>query len=206
MGERFVGERFRVSAASVSRWRALEREQGDPMPKPMGGDHRSQRIDAQRATIGQVLSNLASQRRQYALNEAAQATGFATVTVFDDDLGRSGSGLMARPSFQKLVAAVCVGGVGAVFCLETSRLARNGRDWHHLIDLSALAGALVIDPDGVYDPRQVNDRLLLGLKGTTSEYELSLMRQRGLAARDEGPVRRTEIHIQIAGNNLVVLK
>jgi len=65
-----------------------------------------------------------------------------------------------------------------------SRLARNGRDWHHLIDLCALAGALVIDPDGAYDPRLVNDRLLLGLKGTMSEYELSLMRQRGLAARD----------------------
>src|SRR5260370_27256658 len=68
--------------------------------------------------------------------------------------------------------------------IEASRLARNGRDWHHLIDLCALAGALVIDPDGAYDPRLVNDRLLLGLKGTMSEYELSLLRQRGIAARD----------------------
>ena len=82
------------------------------------------------------------------------------------------------------MAEVCAGAVGAVFCLEASRLARNGRDWHHLIDLCALTGALVIDPDGVYDPRLVNDRLLLGLKGTMSEYELSLLRQRGLAARD----------------------
>jgi len=73
---------------------------------------------------------------------------------------------------------------GAVYCIEASRLARNGRDWHHLIDLCALAGTLVIDPDGAYDPRLVNDRLLLGLKGTMSEYELSLMRQRGIAARD----------------------
>jgi hypothetical protein len=71
-----------------------------------------------------------------------------------------------------------------VFCIEASRLARNGRDWHHLVDLCALTGALVIDPDGVYDPRLMNDRLLLGLKGTMSEYELSLLRQRGLAARD----------------------
>ena len=71
-----------------------------------------------------------------------------------------------------------------MFCIEASRLARNGRDWHHLIDLCALVGALVIDPDGVYEPRLVNDRLLLGLKGTMSEYELSLLRQRGLAARD----------------------
>ena len=79
---------------------------------------------------------------------------------------------------------VCSGDIGAVYCIEASRLARNGRDWHHLIDLCALAGALVIDPDGAYDPRLVNDRLLLGLKGTMSEYELSLLRQRGIAARD----------------------
>ncbi len=91
---------------------------------------------------------------------------------------------MERPGFERLVAQVCSGNVGAVYCIEASRLARNGRDWHHLIDLCALAGTLVIDPDGAYDPRLVNDRLLLGLKGTMSEYELSLMRQRGIAARD----------------------
>ena len=86
--------------------------------------------------------NTESQRRQYALVELAQAAGFSSVAVIDDDLGRSGSGLMARPGFQKLVAAVCTGSIGAVFCLEASRLARNGRDWHHLIDLCALVGAL----------------------------------------------------------------
>lgn len=90
---------------------------------------------------------------------------------------------MARPGFERLVAMVCAGDVGAVYCIEASRLARNGRDWHHLIDLCALVGTLVIDPDGAYDPRLVNDPLLLGLKGTMSEYELSLMRQRGIAAR-----------------------
>ena len=90
---------------------------------------------------------------------------------------------MERPGFQKLVAAVCSGITGAIFWMEASCLARNGRDWHHLIDLCALVGTLVIDPDG-HDPRLVNDRLLLGLKGTTSEYELSLLRQRGIAARD----------------------
>ncbi len=104
--------------------------------------------------------------------------------MIDEDLGRSGSGLAARPGFQRLVSEVCSSAVGAVYCLEASRLARNGRDWHHLIDLCALTGALVIDPDGAYDPRLMNDRLLLGLKGTMSEYELSLLRQRGLAARD----------------------
>ena len=136
------------------------------------------------STMSQVLGNLESQRRQYALSEAARAAGFAGVTVIDEDLGRSGSGLAVRPGFQRLVAEVCAGAVGAIYCIEASRLARNGRDWHHLIDLCALTGALVVDPDGVYDPRLMNDRLLLGLKGTMSEYELSLLRQRGIAARD----------------------
>jgi DNA invertase Pin-like site-specific DNA recombinase len=136
------------------------------------------------STMAQVMGNLESQRRQYDLAGAAEGAGFASVTVIDDDLGRSGSGSMHRPGFERLVAMVCSGDIGAVYCIEASHLARNGRDWHHLIDLCALAGALVIDPDGAYDPQLVNDRLLLGLKGTMSEYELSLLRQRGIAARD----------------------
>ena len=141
-------------------------------------------VYVRQSTMAQVTGNLESQRRQYDLAGAAEAAGFRSVSVIDDDLGRSGSGSMERPGFERLVAMVCSGGVGAVYCIEASRLARNGRDWHHLIDLCALAGTLVIDPDGAYDPRLVNDRLLLGLKGTMSEYELSLMRQRGIAARD----------------------
>jgi DNA invertase Pin-like site-specific DNA recombinase len=141
-------------------------------------------VYVRQSTMAQVTGNLESQRRQYDLAGAAKGAGFVSVTVIDDDLGRSASGSMQRPGFERLVALVCSGDVGAVYCIEASRLARNGRDWHHLIDLCALAGALVIDPDGAYDPRLVNDRLLLGLKGTMSEYELSLMRQRGLAARD----------------------
>ncbi len=141
-------------------------------------------VYVRQSTMAQVMGNLESQRRQYELAGAAEGAGFASVTVIDDDLGRSGSGSMHRPGFERLVAMVCSGDVGAVYCIEASRLARNGRDWHHLIDLCALAGALVIDPDGAYDPRLVNDRLLLGLKGTMSEYELSLLRQRGIAARD----------------------
>ena len=121
---------------------------------------------------------------------------FTSVMFIDDDLGRSASGAAERPGFQKLAAAVCAGTVAAVFCIEASRLARNGRDWHHLIDLCALAGALVVDPDGVYDPRLINDRLLLGLKGTMSEYELSLLRQRGLAApRCQGRTRGPAVHL-----------
>jgi DNA invertase Pin-like site-specific DNA recombinase len=141
------------------------------------------------STMGQVAEHTESRRRQYALADSARTYGFASVTVIDDDLGRSGSGLVERPGFQKLVASVCSGSAGAVFCIEASRLARNGRDWHHLIDLCALVGTLVIDPDGTYDPRLVNDRLLLGLKGTMSEYELSLLRQRGIAARDSKALR-----------------
>ncbi len=141
-------------------------------------------VYVRQSTMAQVMGNLESQRRQYDLAGAAETTGFRLVSVIDDDLGRSGSGGMERPGFERLVAMVCSGEVGAVYCIEASRLARNGRDWHHLIDLCALAGTLVIDPDGAYDPRLVNDRLLLGLKGTMSEYELSLMRQRGIAARD----------------------
>ncbi|MBX4893378.1 recombinase family protein (plasmid) [Rhizobium bangladeshense] len=141
-------------------------------------------VYVRQSTMTQVTGNLESQRWQYDLAGAAASTGFASVSVIDDDLGRSGSGSTERPGFERLVAQVCSGNVGAVYCIEASRLARNGRDWHHLIDLCALAGTLVIDPDGAYDPRLVNDRLLLGLKGTMSEYELSLMRQRGIAARD----------------------
>jgi len=153
-------------------------------------------VYVRQSTIGQVIEHTESGRRQYALADSARALGFATVATIDDDLGRSGSGLVARPGFQKLVAAVCAGSTGAVFCIEASRLARNGRDWHHLIDLCALVGTVVIDPDGVYDPRLVNDRLLLGLKGTMSEYELSLLRQRGLAARDS-KAKRGELRFSL---------
>jgi DNA invertase Pin-like site-specific DNA recombinase len=153
-------------------------------------------VYVRQSTMGQVVENTESQRRQYALTEAALAMGFVTVSTIDDDLGRSGSGLVERPGFQRLVAGVCSGAVGAVFCIEASRLARNGRDWHHLIDLCALVGTLIVDPDGVYEPRLMNDRLLLGLKGTMSEYELSLLRQRGLAARDS-KARRGELRYSL---------
>jgi DNA invertase Pin-like site-specific DNA recombinase len=153
-------------------------------------------VYVRQSTPGQLVEHTESQRRQYALADSARAMGFASVITIDDDLGRSGSGLVTRPGFQKLVASVCSGAVGAVFCIEASRLARNGRDWHHLIDLCALVGTLVMDPDGVYDPRLINDRLLLGLKGTMSEYELSLLRQRSLAARD-AKAKRGELRVAL---------
>jgi len=139
-------------------------------------------VYVRQSTPGQVTNNRESQRRQYDLTKTAREIGFKTIELIDDDLGRSGSGSVHRPGFEKLVAAVCAGDAGAILCIEASRLARNGRDWHHLIDLCALAGTIVIDPEGVYDPRLGNDRLLLGLKGTMSEFELGLIRQRSFEA------------------------
>ncbi len=126
----------------------------------------------------QVQHNTESQRRQYDLAAHARSLGFIDVVTIDEDLGRSGGGQIERPGFSRLVTMVCGGEVGAVFALEASRLARNGRDWHQLIELCGFSGALVIDIEGIYDPRFSNDRLLLGLKGTMSEFELSLFRQR----------------------------
>jgi DNA invertase Pin-like site-specific DNA recombinase len=130
---------------------------------------------------GQLQNNHESRRRQYALADQAKARAFAEVIIIDDDLGRSGDGI-ARPGFERLLALVCEGRVGAVFAIEASRLARNGRDWHTLIDLCGLVGALLVDEVGEYDPRHPNDRLMLGMKGTFCEMELSLLRQRAIEA------------------------
>jgi DNA invertase Pin-like site-specific DNA recombinase len=129
-----------------------------------------------------VLHHAEGRRRQYALEDHARQLGFQRVVVIDEDLGRSGSGLVERGGFEQLVAAVCVGAVGAVFCIEASRLARNGREWHSLIELCGMTGTVIVDPDGIYDPTLLNDRLLLGLKGTMSEFELNLLRQRSAEA------------------------
>jgi DNA invertase Pin-like site-specific DNA recombinase len=139
-------------------------------------------VYVRQSTPTQLLQNRESKLRQYRLADYARELGFVEVETIDEDLGRSGSGLVARPGFQRLVTEVCEGQIGAVFCLEASRLARNGRDWHHLIELCGLIGVLLIDPEGVYDPRLSNDRLVLGLRGTMSEFELSVLRQRSLEA------------------------
>ncbi len=139
-------------------------------------------VYVRQSTPGQVIHRQESQRLQYGLVDRARGLGFQDVGVIDDDLGRSASGLVDRPGFQRLVAEVCTGEIGAVFCIEASRLARNGRDWHHLIELCGMVCAVVVDFDGVYDPNIINDRLLLGLKGTMSEFELNLFRQRSQEA------------------------
>lgn len=134
------------------------------------------------STGHQVRHHHQGRERQYDLGEQARQFGFQRVVIVDDDQGKTGSGMVDRPGFATLLSAVCASQVGAVFALEASRLARNNRDWHHLIDLCALTETLIIDGDGIYDPRQINDRLLLGLKGTMSEFELNLFRQRARQA------------------------
>lgn len=153
-------------------------------------------VYVRQSTPTQVTHHLESQRRQYGLEDRARELGFQRIIVIDEDLGRTGSGLVDRPGFQRLVAEVCTGEVGAVFCIEASRLARNGRDWHHLIELCGMVSAVVVDLDGIYDPNLINDRLLLGLKGTMSEFEATLIRQRSIEAIHQ-KARRGELRIPV---------
>lgn len=153
-------------------------------------------VYVRQSTQSQVMTNLESKRRQYDLVDIARQHGFADVEVIDDDLGRSASGTVARPGFERLVAWLCAGKVGAVLCLDASRLARNGRDWHHLLELCGLVEARVIDHDGIYNPCRPNDRLLLGMKGSISEFELGVLRARMLdAARSKAG--RGELRISV---------
>ncbi len=161
-------------------------------------DHlaRTAYVYVRQSTPEQVRHNHESRRRQYALAERARQLGWSEVVVVDDDLGRSGGGV-ARPGFERLLTAICEGRVGAVLAVEASRLARNGRDWHTLLEFCALVGCLLADEDGLYDPRLPNDRLLLGMKGTMSEMELSLLRQRSFEALQQ-KARRGELFLTVA--------
>src|SRR6202795_3402940 len=133
------------------------------------------------STSYQVANNLESQRRQYGLVERGRLLGWSNAQVIDDDLGRSRSGI-ARPGFEKLLARICEGGVGAVLSIEASRLARNGRDWHTLLEFCGFGGWLIVH----------DDRMVLGMKGTMSEMELSILRQRSTEARKQ-KARRGEL-------------
>jgi excisionase family DNA binding protein len=161
-------------------------------------DHlaRSAIVYVRQSSAYQVANNIESQRRQYGLVERGRQLGWTDVQVIDDDLGRSGAGT-TRPGFEKLLAAICEGRVGAVLSIEASRLARNGRDWHTLLEFCGVVDTLIIDEDGVYDPRSPNDRLLLGMKGTMSEMELALFRQRSREAIQQ-KARRGEFLMTIA--------
>lgn len=132
------------------------------------------------SSLRQVFENTESTKRQYALRERAVALGWppGRVHVIDSDLGLSGAQARERDGFQHLVTEVALGHAGIVLGLEVSRLARNNADWHRLLELAALSRTLILDEDGIYDPAQFNDRLLLGLKGTMSEAELHILKSR----------------------------
>lgn len=134
------------------------------------------------STLGQLQRNVESRRVQERLVERAQTLGWPQPRMIDDDLGCTASGVVERSGFERLLAAVCAGEVGAIFAFEASRLARNGREWHTLLELCAVVDTVLIDTEAVYDPKFSNDRLLLGLKGTLSELELGLFRARSQAA------------------------
>lgn len=140
---------------------------------------RSACLYIRQSTIKQVLENTESTKRQYALRQKAVALGWPIerVMIIDSDLGQSGTSA-DRAGFQKLVAEVGMGRVGIVLGLEVSRLARSSTDWHKLLEICALSGTLILDEDGLYDPNNFNDRLLLGLKGTMSEAELHILQAR----------------------------
>ena len=157
---------------------------------------RSAYVYIRQSTPDQLVHNHESRRRQYGLADRARQLGWTSVEIIDDDLGRSGSGV-SRPGFERLLAAICQGRVGAVLAIEASRLARNGRDWHTLIEFCGFVGTIIVDEDGIYDPRHPNDRLLLGVKGTMSELELSLFRQRSQEALKQ-KARRGALFLGVA--------
>jgi DNA invertase Pin-like site-specific DNA recombinase len=140
----------------------------------------------------QVLHNRESSALQYAMRDRLTALGWCEIEVIDDDLGCSAAGGVQRAGFERMVAEVCLGKVGAVCAREVSRFARNSRDWQQLIEMCRVVDTVLIDQETVYAPRHGNDRLLLGLKGSLNEYELDLLRQRSLSARYE-KARRGEL-------------
>ena len=154
-------------------------------------------VYVRQSTLRQVAENQESTRRQYALSERASALGWTPeqIVVIDSDLGLSGAST-DREGFQRLVAEVGMGHAGIVLGLEVSRLARNSIDWHRLLEICALSETLILDEDGLDNPKDYNDRLLLGLKGTMSEAELHMLRARmrgGLLAK----ARRGELRIPL---------
>ncbi len=140
----------------------------------------------------QVIHNLESQKLQYAMEERLHQLGWQEIEVVDDDLGRSAAGVVTRAGFERMVAEVCLGKVGAVAAREVSRFARNSREWQQLVEVCRVVDTVLIDQEMVYAPRLSNDRLLLGLKGSLNEYELDLLRQRSVEARRE-KARRGEL-------------
>ena len=155
-------------------------------------------IYIRQSTIQQVQRHVESTKLQYALANKAESFGWAKqlITIIDDDLGCSGSNTEGRPGFQRLVSEVSMNKVGIILGIEMSRLARSCRDWHQLLEVCALFNTLIGDADGVYDPTNYNDRLLLGLKGTMSEAELHIIKQRMVEGK-RAKAKRGELGMQL---------
>ena len=137
------------------------------------------------SSVQQVLHNRESRQLQYAMRERLSGLGWSAIEVIDEDLGKSAGGGVVRGGFERMVAEVSLGRVGVVAARELSRFARNSREWQRLIDVCRIVDTLLADEETIYDPRQGNDRLLLGVKGSLSEYELDLLRQRAEKARQQ---------------------
>jgi DNA invertase Pin-like site-specific DNA recombinase len=155
-------------------------------------------VYVRQSTVQQVADHTESTRLQYGLANRAVGLGWPAgrVLVIDEDLGRSGASATGRTGFGRLVSEISLDHVGIILGVEMSRLARSGADWHRLLELCALFGTLLADVDGVYDPADSNDRLLLGLKGTMSEAELHLLKQRMLAGK-QAKARRGELAVPL---------
>jgi len=162
----------------------------------IGAQHRERKamLYIRQSSAQQVLHNRESRTLQYAMRERLATLGWSEIEIIDEDLGLSAAGGTARAGFERMVAEVCLGKVGAVAAREVSRFARNSRDWQQLVEMCRVVDTLLIDQETIYAPRQGNDRLLLGLKGSLNEYELDLLRQRSLSARYE-KARRGELFI-----------
>ena len=173
---------------------------GRPAPSVVSGKIQSSHLKrlavvyVRQSTLQQVERHQESTRLQYALKDRAIELGWspAQVLVIDEDLGRSGASAEGRPGFQRLVAEVGLDHIGLVLGIEISRLARSSRDWYQLLEVCALFSTLIGDGDGLYDPQTYNDRLLLGLKGTMSEAELHILKQRMLEGK-RAKARRGEL-------------
>lgn len=168
------------------------------MHEKIGAHHLERKaiLYVRQSSAHQVLHNRESSALQYAMRDRLAALGWSHIETVDDDLGRSAAGGVARAGFDRMVAEVCLGKVGAVAAREVSRFARNSRDWQQLIEMCRVVDTVLIEQEAVYAPRQGNDRLLLGLKGSLNEYELDLLRQRSLSARYE-KARRGELVVTV---------
>jgi DNA invertase Pin-like site-specific DNA recombinase len=194
-----------VAGAGVSGMSAPARPR-ERLEGKVGPWHRDRlaAVYVRQSTVQQVHDHQESTRLQYGLAERAVALGWAPsrVLVIDEDLGHSASGVDARPGLQRLVSEVGLDHVGIVLGVEMSRLARSGREWHQLLELCALSGTLLADPDGIYGPASHNDRLLLGLKGTISEAGLYLIKQRMWSGR-LAKARRGQLAVPLPAGSTV---